>query len=296
MLVIDVDDGERRRIVFSGDVGQWDVPIVGDPSFVDGADYVVLESTYGDEDHDRPATIEEQLAEIVNDTMDRGGNVVIPTFAIERAQELLLHLAENIVAKRMPRIVTFLDSPMAIDATAIFLKYTEYMDDETRQSLETGRLAEARRWMRMSRTSEESKAINAIRGTCIIMAGSGMCTGGRVKHHLVFNIARPESTILFVGYQAEGTLGRRILDGEPEVRILGRKHPVRARVHQIQGLSAHAGRSDLMRWLEHLQAPPRHVFLTHGEEQTSLAFADHVRDKLGYEVSVPRYQEEVELS
>lgn len=295
--IVVTENGETRKIVFSGDVGQWNVPIVGDPEYIHEADYVVLESTYGDKDHTRPKGIREQIAEIVNETIARGGNVVIPTFAIERAQELLLHMAANVEEKRMPRIMTYLDSPMAVDATEIFLRHMDYMDEETRHTLTDGLLARARQWMHMCRSVEQSKAINSVRATAIIMAGSGMCTGGRIKHHLIQNISRPESTILFVGYQAHGTLGREILDQEsPQVRILGRMWDVKARIERIEGLSAHAGRSDLLRWLEHYRKKPRHVFLTHGDMDAASSLAEAVRGDLGLEVSIPDYREEVELA
>jgi len=296
MLEVDVrEDGESRRIVFSGDVGQWDVPIVGDPTYIEQADHVILESTYGDEDHDRPDDICVQLADVINDTIRRGGNVVIPTFAIERAQEVLLHLAENIHAGRMPGLKIFLDSPMAINATEIFSRFPEFMDERTRQTLESDRLGKIWNWVQMTRSSGESKQINAVREPCVIMAGSGMCTGGRIKHHLLLNVGRKESTIVFVGYQAAETLGRQILDGNEEVRIFGRMLPVRARIHQIQGLSAHAGRSDLLGWLERFETPPRSLMLTHGEESASLALAETVKERFGWNVTVPNYLDQVTL-
>jgi metallo-beta-lactamase family protein len=297
MVEIDVtENAKTQRIIFSGDIGQWDVPIVGDPTMIPRADWAVMESTYGDKDHERPKDIEDQIADVVLETLDRGGNVVVPTFAIERAQELLLYIAELVHAKRIPRVTTFLDSPMAVKATEIFRRNIEFMDDEAQRTAETRRLASAWEWINLVRATKASKAINSIRGTSIILAGSGMCTGGRIKHHLAHNIMRPESTILFVGYQAVGTLGREIVEGNEEVRIFGKMFPVKAQVRQTQGLSAHAGRSDLIHWLQGFQHAPSQLFLTHGEEETSLALAEEVRAKLGWNVSVPEYQEEVDLA
>jgi metallo-beta-lactamase family protein len=288
------ETGPERRVVFSGDLGQWDVPIVPDPATVDGADVLILESTYGDREHPRGAAIEDALAEVVHDTARRGGNLLIPTFAIERAQELLLHLSDLIRTKRIPRLRTYLDSPMAADATEIYLRYPEFMDDRARATLAGRSLDAARGLLEIVRTSEASKALNQIRGTCIILAGSGMCTGGRIKHHLAHNLDRPESTVLFVGFQAEGTLGREILDGAAEVRVLGETHPVRAAVRQIHGLSGHADRPQLLRWLEGLRAPPGQLYLTHGEESAALALAESIREKFGWDATAPRYRDTIE--
>ena len=290
-----VRDGREQRLVFTGDLGQPEVPIVNDPAQPERADWVVSESTYGDRDHQRESEIEDQLAEVINDTVARGGKVVVPTFAIERAQELILHLAALVEHERIPRLRGFLDSPMAIDATEIFRRHVDFMDPETREWLRSGKLASLRDWFQFCRSSAESKEINRVAEPCIILAGSGMCTGGRVKHHLAQNIERPESTVLFVGYQAAGTLGRQILDGAPEVRILGRQQPVRAQVRQVQGLSAHAGRDDLLRWLGGFQEPPSRVFVTHGEESASLALAETLRSDLGLEATVPSFLDEALL-
>jgi metallo-beta-lactamase family protein len=189
----------------------------------------------------------------------------------------------------------FMDSPMAISVTKVFEHHPELFDEEMNELIRRRESLFDFRGLKMTRTVDESKAINHIKGTVIIMAGSGMCTGGRIKHHLVQNISRPESTILFVGYQAVGTLGRQIIDGAEEVRILGQKHPVKAKVVQINGFSAHADRSELFRWLSGLQRPPRHLFVTHGEPEAAQSFAGFLRDKLGWEISVPRYQDKVVL-
>lgn len=290
-------DGTSRRLIFSGDMGQPNRPIVNDPAIVESADYVVLESTYGLRDHEHSRDITDQLADAVLDTHQRGGNVLIPTFAIERAQEVLLHLAELLHTKRIPGMLVFLDSPMAVNVLDIYREYPDYMDDATRQIFENRKLRDiGTHWLRVVRTKRESQAINSIRGTCIVMAGSGMCTGGRIKHHLMHNIGRPGSTVLFVGYQAAGTLGRQILDGASEVRLFGDTLPVRAQVRTIQGLSAHAGRADLLAWLSHFKQPPRQLIVTHGEEKAALALGEEVRTRMGWKVVVPQYLDTLELT
>jgi metallo-beta-lactamase family protein len=290
-----LDEGVEKTLVFSGDLGQWNRPLMRDPSVFSHADYVVMESTYGDREHEDPLDVEEMLCKIIKETVARGGNIVIPTFAIERAQELLFHLSRLASQDKIPYLMAFLDSPMAVDVTEVFMQHKEYMDNETLEFIRQGHRPFNFPGLKFARTVPESKTINSIRGSCIILAGSGMCTGGRIKHHLVQNISRPESTILFVGYQAEGTLGRQIVEGKPEVRILGKLYPVRARVAQIQGFSAHADRADLLRWLEAFREPPRHLFLTHGEKQASQSIAEILKSRKGWKVEIPQYLQEWEL-
>ncbi len=289
------EKGRQETILFSGDIGQWNRPLMQDPTLFARADYIVMETTYGDRDHEDPADVDEILSQIINETVARGGNIVIPTFAIERAQELLFHLGRLIRQDRIPFLMTFLDSPMAVDVTQVFAEYQEYLDGEVKKLIRQNKQPFDFPGLRLMRTATESKSINSIRGSCIIMAGSGMCTGGRIKHHLVQNITRPESTILFVGYQAKGTLGRQIIEGEPEVRILGHNYPVKARICQIHGFSAHAGRKDLIRWLNGFQSAPARVFLTHGEKEASRSLAEFIQQKKRWKVTIPRYLDEWEL-
>jgi metallo-beta-lactamase family protein len=283
------EDGVSRSLVFSGDIGQWDKPFVRDPSVFEKADYVVMESTYGDRDHEDPKTIDELLCQIVRETARAGGNVVIPTFAIERAQELMFFLSRLVRDKAIPALPIFLDSPMAREVTEAFRRHPEVLDEESRSLFEAGTSPFDFPGLVIVKTIEESKSINSIRGSAIIMAGSGMCTGGRIKHHLVWNIARPESTILFVGYQAKETLGRQILEKAPQVRILGQILPVQARVAKINGFSAHADRKALGRWLDAFTTPPRRLFVNHGDAEVALRFADRVRQDRGWTVEVPDY-------
>jgi metallo-beta-lactamase family protein len=263
MIELSVRSGDRtRRLIFSGDVGQWGKPIVRDPTAVAEADLIVMESTYGDRDHEDPGNVESQLAQVINRTVEQGGNVVIPVFAIERAQELIYHVSRLRHAGQIPELSVFLDSPMAADVTAIFRRHRECFDLEAWQLITSGESPLSFPGLTLTRSVDESKAINDHPRPAIIMSTSGMCTAGRIKFHLRQNIGRPESTILFVGYQARGTLGRRILEGQPEVRIHGRPYRVKARVEQIQGFSGHADRSALMRWLGYFQTPPERLFLT----------------------------------
>lgn len=288
-------DGQARRVLFSGDLGQWDTPIVRDPTVFDSVDYLVMESTYGDRDHPQRQSIESQLAEVINETIGGGGNVVIPVFAVERAQEVMYHISRLVRADRIPDVPIFLDSPMAADVTDVFLRHRECYDEETWQLIISGEPPLRFPGLTMSRSVDQSKAINDLQQPAIIMATSGMCTAGRIKFHLRRNIQRPESTVLFVGFQVPGTLGRQVLDGNAQVRIHGRHWQVKARVAQIEGFSGHADRTALLRWLSTLKSPPRHLFLTHGEQQASRSLAEHIHDAMGWQVSVPEYKELVEL-
>ena len=287
--------GEARTIVFSGDVGRWEVPILRDPTPFEQADYLVVESTYGNRTHGPRADIPSALAEVVNRTRQAGGNLMIPSFAVERAQELLYHLNELLRADRIPHLRIFLDSPMAVRVTEVFERHPELFDAEALALLERGIHPCDFPGLTMSRSVAESKSINHIRGTVIVIAGSGMCTGGRIKHHLVHNIGRPDSTLLFVGYQAVGTLGRIILEGAREIRIHGQSHTVNARVDKLNGFSAHADRDELMTWVRSLKSAPRHVFVNHGEPKAAEAFATAIRTETGWDTSVAQYRESVVL-
>jgi metallo-beta-lactamase family protein len=275
---------EERTLIFSGDIGKNDTPILQDPTVFNQADYVVMESTYGNRGTpSSAANIQETLSNIINNTSDKGGNVIIPSFAIERSQEVLYRLNELLRQDRIPHTMVFLDSPMAIRVTDVFRHHTDLFDEEAAELLRSGKHPCDFPGLQLCRTVDESKAINYIRGSVVIIAGSGMCNGGRVKHHLVNNIVRPECTILFVGYQAIGTLGRQIVDGAKTVRILGQHFPVKAKVIKVDGFSAHADKDELLQWISAFKNnPPRKVFITHGEEEVSKAFAEVVEQKLGF--------------
>lgn len=288
-------NGDARTLVFSGDIGEWDKPIIRDPSVFERADYVVMETTYGGRDHQETGPVEDQLAEIINDAVRRGGNIVIPTFAVERAQELMYYLGGLLRADRIPHLLAFLDSPMAVDVTEVFLRHRDCMDEEAIALFQSGQAPCRFPGLKMVQSVDESKAINRIKGSIIVMAGAGMCTAGRIKHHLVNNISSTRNTVIFVGYQAVGTLGRQILDGRKTVRIFGANRRVRARIAQIHGLSAHAGQAGLLRWIGSLRQAPRGVFLVHGEEQAARTFGELIHQRWGWPVRVPAYREEIVL-
>ncbi len=296
IIEISIRRGEKQTtIVFSGDLGQYDSPLVHDPAKIPAADYVVMESTYGDRNHEGDEQVGDNLAALVTGAVERRGNLIIPTFAVDRAQDLLYHLGRLAEDGRIPRVSVFLDSPMAINVTSIYKRYMHLLDAETRELLKKGAHPFQFRGLHFIRNPTESRRLNTMEGPKVILAGSGMCTGGRIKHHLRHNLERPNSTILFVGYQAAETLGREILDGRKEVRIHGQFYPVRARIERLFGLSAHADRRDLMRWLGYLRTPPRRLFLTHGEATVAESLAGHIREVLSWDASVPTYRETVQL-
>jgi len=288
-------EGESRTILFSGDVGRWDRPILRDPSIFNEIDYVMVESTYGDRIHQEPPDVGESLAETINSTFGAGGNIIVPSFALQRSQEILYHMNELLMENQIPHIMVFLDSPMAISITKVFKRHSELFDKEMLRRIRQNKSPFDFPGLKLVQTADESKALNHISGTIMIIAGSGMCTGGRVKHHLVTNITRPESTILFVGYQAIGTLGKQILDGVKQVRILGQQYPVRARIAQIHGFSAHADRNELFQWISGLSNAPRRVFVVHGEPRTVKQFGQFLREKTEWEISTPEYETETFL-
>jgi metallo-beta-lactamase family protein len=288
--------GATRTILFSGDIGRWGKPILRDPTIIKQADYVVMESTYGNREHEDPTDVDTMLEEVVNSTCKRGGNICIPSFAIGRTQEVLYRLNELLVEDRIPHCSVFIDSPMAVRVTEVFKHHRELFDEEMMDFIKDGQSPFSFPELKMVTTVNDSKAINSVKEGALIIAGSGMCTGGRIKHHLANNIDRKECTVLFVGYQAVGTLGRHIVDGAAEVRLFGKKYPVKATVEQIHGFSAHADRSELLKWVSGLASAPRHVFVTHGEPESAQALADLLRQEKGWEVSVPEYEDEAILS
>lgn len=282
------ENGRQRRVLFSGDLGNSGRPLLRDPAPPPKVDVVVMETTYGDRLHKPFQPSVEEFYETIVDTFKRGGNVIIPTFALERAQELLYFLREGVEKNRLPRSTqVFLDSPMAISATEIFERHPECYEPETAELFRAGRDPFHLPGLHFTRETAASIAINHIGGGAVIMAGSGMCTGGRIRHHLQNNISRQECSILFVGYAATGTLARHVIDGAKEVRIYGEKIPVRAKIHTINGFSAHADQVELLAWHRQTGNPER-TFLVHGEEEVMRQFATHLK---GTEVVMPALNE-----
>jgi metallo-beta-lactamase family protein len=288
-------DGQERIILFSGDIGRPDRPIVCDPTVFDYADYVLIESTYGDRIHEEVADVEKTMGKVINAAIKAGGNIIVPSFALERSQEVLYYINELRQKNMIPELKVFLDSPMASRITKVFQNHPELYDKKMTDFVKRHKSPFDLPGLQMAGTADESKAINYIKGTIMVIAGSGMCTGGRVKHHLVNNISRPNNTIMFVGYQAIGTLGRSIVDGVKEVRILGEKRSVKAKIIRIHGFSAHADRNELLDWLRELEAPPRGVFVVHGETESARSFGNYARKQTGWQISVPDYQDQIVL-
>jgi metallo-beta-lactamase family protein len=285
----------RRRIVFSGDIGNPGRPLLRDAEPPPKADVVVMEATYGDRDHRSMADSVSELVGAVADRIERGGNVVIPTFALERAQEILYHLADGIRDGILPRTLpVFLDSPMAISATEIFARYPEHLGDAARERIDRGTDLFGLPTLRFTRETADSMALNRIRGGAVILAGSGMCTGGRVRHHLRHNLWRQSAGVIFVGYAARGTPARRIIDGAETVRLLGDDVRVRARIWTINGFSAHAGQRDLLAWLHAAQADK--AVLVHGEPERGLSALAERAKALGVDCIVPAQGQQLELA
>jgi metallo-beta-lactamase family protein len=288
-------EGQERIILFSGDIGRPNRPIVCDPTVFAYADYVLIESTYGNRVHEEVADVEKSMGEVINATIKANGNIIVPSFALERSQEVLYYINELRLKKSIPEFKVFLDSPMASKITKVFENHSELFDKKMTEYVKRHKSPFDLPGLQMAGTADESKAINYIKGTIMVIAGSGMCTGGRVKHHLVNNISQPNNTIMFVGYQAVGTLGRSIVDGIKEVRILGEKRKVEAKIIRIHGFSAHADRNELLDWLKEMEAPPRGIFVVHGETESAKSFGNFVRKQTGWKVTVPEYQDEIIL-
>jgi metallo-beta-lactamase family protein len=289
------DDGKGRSVLFSGDLGHYDMPIIKDPDPPPACDYMLVESTYGDRLHD-PEKPDDALARIINEAVERGGALLIPAFAIGRTQELIYLIRELEDAGRIPILPVRVDSPMAAAATQAYSHRTEEQDEDYASILAKKRHPLRTHSMLTASSREESKRLNKEDGARIIISASGMMTGGRVMHHAQRILPDERATILFVGYQAAGTTGRRIVNGEREVKIMGRFTPVRCHIERIGGFSAHADWKEVLRWLEGMPSAPRRSFTTHGEPEAASAMALHIRERFGWEVEAPEYGQTVEVS
>ena len=281
---------ETTRIVFSGDVGRPGRPILRDPVQVFEVDYLILESTYGNRLHDNHSP-QDELARVINESVERQGVLVIPAFAVGRTQELLFNIRELEEQQRIPSLPVYVDSPMAIDVTSVFERSRADYGLKARTLALSGKRILHPGQMLFSRTREQSQAINKEETCAIIISASGMATGGRVLHHLKYRLPNANDTILFIGYQAEGTRGRTILEGKPEVKIHGQQIPIRATIESISGFSAHADYNEILAWLIGFNRPPSRTFIVHGEPDASTALAEKIREKLRWDVVVPEFNE-----
>ena len=293
LLELQLEEGDSKaRVVFSGDVGQPDQPIIRDPETLEEADFLIMESTYGDRLHKRDKDPQDELAEILKEAKRTGGNVVIPAFAVGRTQEILYFL-RDIFAKTDLDMPVYVDSPLASRATEIFRRHREVFDDEAWKVVgEPGGIFDFP-MLHYTESADESKRLNEKKGVVIISA-SGMADAGRIRHHLKHNLWRPESHVVIVGFQAQGSLGRRLQDGAQEVRIFGDEIAVKAQIHDLTGLSAHADQGQLLAWAAHFK-PPRLVILTHGEELAARTLKGLLEEKLGFNVAIADMNEVFDL-
>jgi metallo-beta-lactamase family protein len=288
-------DRESRSVLFSGDLGKYNQPIIRDPVAPPECDYLVVESTYGNRLHDTEEP-KDALERIIKDAAAHNSAILIPAFAVGRAQEIVYLIRELEDEKRIPILPVSVDSPMAAAATQAYARPTDEHDEEYEDALKITPTPLRTHSMIASTTREESKRLNDAEGARMIISASGMMNGGRVLHHALRLLPDENATVVFVGYQAAGTLGRRVADGEKEVKVLGQWIPVRCKIEKIGGFSAHADWKEVVRWLEEMPAPPRRVFVTHGEPDAAEAMAGHLRDRFGWQIEVPQYGEKFELA
>lgn len=286
-VIVDTEKG-KQKIIFSGDLGRKGQNMINDPKYLSEADYLLVETTYGDRLHGDYNGRKQQLAEIISKTFKKGGNVIIPAFAIERTQDLLYDLGALIHEGLISHETMYIDSPLAIAATEIFTKHKESFDIETMEFYDkNGYLPFIPQKLKYTKSLEESQALNKITGGAIIISASGMADAGRIRHHLRYNLWRSESSVIFVGYQAEGTLGRRLIDGEKLVKIFGENIKVKADIYNIDGYSAHADYRETLDWLQHFTKPPQKLILVHGEPHAATNFASIVKESLGWQTITP---------
>ena len=281
---------EGDRILMSGDLGRFNTAVIKDPTSCDFAEYLMIESTYGDRLHSTE-DIKGQLARILNDAFQNGSTVIVPSFAIGRTQELLYMIHELQDEGACPRIPIYIDSPMAVSTTDVYRAALEEHDEAMRDELDLGHLPLDPAGVQFVRDRNQSKALNSTSGPMVIIAGSGMANGGRVVHHLYQRLSNPSTHVVFTGYQAEGTLGRRLIEGDPIVRIFGDEIEVRAQVDKLNGLSAHADQSEMMRWLGNFRTPPKRTFIVHGEPTAQAVLQEKIRTELGWETEIAKFGE-----
>jgi metallo-beta-lactamase family protein len=285
----DLATGKKtKRLVFSGDIGTRDRPVMNDPQRIESADVLVVESTYGDRLHRTLRETEDELVEVVNATLQRGGNVVMPAFAVGRTQEVIAILLALVRSKRLPFLSVFVDSPMATRASEITEQHEKILDPQTRELYQWARRNPDAIRVRYITEVNDSKTLNTIKSGAIILSASGMCEAGRIVHHLFWNLPRPQSAIVITGFQAAGTRGRSLVDGAKTLRLLGQEVPVRASIHTLGGLSAHGDQADLLWWCQGFRTPPGKVFITHGEIEPAENFAKVLQQELGWHAALPK--------
>lgn len=295
-LSVECGDGKTRKLVFSGDLGRWNMPILRDPAQIGAADLVFLESTYGDREHEPLSTTVEKFEQLIKLSIENKGKLLIPTFAVGRTQQILYHVAAMIREKRIPALPIYLDSPLAIEASKLYATHWKQMDDEAQLLEITGQLDVDLATLKTCRTALESKALNAIEGPCIILAGAGMCNAGRILHHMRHCLGDPNTILAIVGYQAKGAIGRDLLDGASQIKVLGETVHVKAKIVELSGFSAHAGRSDLLQWLQPIVANKPRIVLTHGECHSIDELAYQIQDKYGIKCEKPKFGDSIELT
>jgi metallo-beta-lactamase family protein len=273
-LEMEEEDKKTVKLVYSGDLGNFNIPLINDPTLIESADYVIMETTYGDKVHSKLEDVLKELANIIKETFDRGGNVIIPSFAVGRTQEVLYALNTYVEEDTIKNCSVYVDSPLAEKATRIFESNTEYFDADAKEYQKHDSNVLEFKGLTFTHCAEESMKLNDIEKGIIIISSSGMCDAGRIKHHLKHNLWRSENSLVFVGYQAEGTLGRRILDGNKMVRIFGEDISVAAKIYNLQGLSGHADRNGLIKFLENIKIKPKKVFLVHGDSDSQKCFKE----------------------
>jgi metallo-beta-lactamase family protein len=294
-IMLEMCEGAKNTtIVFSGDLGQTGNPIVRDPETITKADYLFIESTYGDRLHVQVKERKNKFLEVIRATYKKGGKLLIPSFAIERSQELLYDINEFVEKNLMPPINIYLDSPMAIKSTEVFKKHPECYDQEIKALLKSGDNPFTFPGLTYSESTDNSKRLDHLKEPCVIIAGSGMCTGGRIKHHIRQYIDDPKNTILFVGYQVQGTLGYWIKEGRSKIKLLGVEARVRSKVESIDSFSGHADYKGLLNWLKYFTPSPKKVFITHGDEKSAVSLSDKIK-KLGIDTYIPGMKDSIRL-
>ncbi|MBE5821225.1 MAG: MBL fold metallo-hydrolase [Clostridiales bacterium] len=299
------EDGKEQKLLFTGDIGQDNHPLIRDREKIESADYIIMESTYGDRNHDRTKPKGERFLDIAIETLEAGGNLIIPSFAVGRTQEILFELfkcrtnSDEEYKKKIERVLNipvYVDSPLAISATEIFKENIDIFDEEAQAFIKDGQIPIEFPGLKFTKTAEESKALNESTEQCIIISASGMCEAGRIKHHLKHNLWKQNSTVLFVGYQAEGTLGRRILDGAKKVRIFGEEISVNARIEKIEGFSCHADQEGLLEFVSEFKDKVKQIFIVHGEYDSQKALSDLIKEKYYINTEIPQLGDVFEVT